>query len=131
MRKNRSPIFPIVFFFIITTGLFVSARNFLERNGFDQEVLIIGNLILFVVTALSFIIGKRNLKSSNPHAFIRGIYLSTMLKLFACSIAAFAYIMIFKSKLSKPALITCMALYIVYTILEVSVLKKLLKENNA
>ena len=131
MRKNRSPVFPIVFLFIITTGLFVSAKNFFERNGFDQEVLIIGNLILFTVTFLSFIIGKRNLRSSNPHAFIRGIYLSTMLKLFACAIAAFVYIMMFRSQLSKPALIACMGLYIVYSILEVSVLKKLLKETNA
>jgi hypothetical protein len=115
----------------VTTGFFVSSKHFFERNGFDQEVLIIGNLILFVVTSLSFIIGKRGLKSSNPHAFIRGIYLSTMLKLFACAIAAFIYIIVFRSELSKPALIACMGLYIVYTILEVSVLKKLLKENNA
>src|SRR5436190_20276925 len=113
MRKNRSPFFPIVFFFIITTGLFVSARNFLERNGFDQEVLIIGNLVLFIVTALSFIIGKKTLRSSNPNAFVRGIMISTMMKLFVCAIAAFVYIMIFKSQLSKPSLILCMGLYII------------------
>ena len=131
MRKNRSPIFPIVFFFIITSGFFVSSKGFFERYGFDQEVLIIGNLILFVVTFLSFWIGKRNLRSSNPNAFVRGIMMSTMLKLFACAIAAFVYIMMFRNKLSKPALIACMGLYIIYTILEVSSLKKLLKEKNA
>jgi ACR3 family arsenite efflux pump ArsB len=129
MRKNRSPIFPIVFFFIITTGFFVSSKKFFARYGFDQEVLLIGNLVLFVVTSSSFIIGKRNLRSSNPNAFVRGVYLSTMLKLFACAIAAFVYIMMFRKNISKPALIACMGLYIIYTILEVSVLKKLLKKN--
>jgi hypothetical protein len=131
MRKNRSPVFPIIFLFIITNILFITSRSFLERKGFDQEVLIIGNLILFAVTAFSFIIGKRNLRSSNPNAFIRGIMMSTMLKLFVCAIAAFIYIMTFKSSLSKPSLIACMGLYILYTFVEVSVLKKLLRENNA
>jgi len=131
MRKNRSPIFPIVFFFIITTGFFAGTKGFLERYKFDQEVLLIGNLILFVVTSLSFIIGKRSMSSSNPNAFVRGVYLSTMIKLFVCAIAAFVYIMIFRKNINKPALIACMGLYIIYSILEVSVLKKLLKVKNA
>ena len=96
-----------------------------------MEVLIVGNLILFLVTSLSFILGKRSLKSSNPHAFVRGVYLSTILKLFGCAIAAFVYIMSFRNNVNKPALFFCMALYIAYTIFEVSGLKKLLKENNA
>jgi len=131
MKANRSPIFPIVFFFIITTGFFAGTKGFFERYGFDQEVLLIGNLILFVVTAFSFIIGKRSLRSSNPNAFVRGVYLSTMVKLFACAIAAFVYIMMFRKNINKPALIASMGLYIIYSVLEVSVLKKLLKEKNA
>jgi len=131
MRKNRSPIFPIVFFFIITTGLFVSAKKLFERYNIDQEVVIIGNLVLFIVTMLSLIIGKRTVSSSNPNAFVRGIMIGTMLKLFACAIAAFIYIMMFRDKLSKPALVVCMFLYIIYTIIEVNTLKKLLREKNA
>ena len=131
MKKNRSPIFPIIFLFLVTSVLFVSSGKFLERKGFDPEVLLLGNLILFVVTALSFIIGKRSLASSNPQAFIRGIMMSTFLKLFICVIAAFIYIMTFRNSLNKPSLIACMILYIIYTFAEVAVLKKLLREKNA
>jgi hypothetical protein len=131
MRKTRSPIFPIVFFFIITTGFFVSTKKLFERYEIDQEVVIIGNLVLFAVTFLSFLIGKKTFDSSNPQAFVRGIILGTMLKLLICAVAAFVYIMMFRENLNKMALVICMVLYIIYTFIEVTALKKLLKENNA
>jgi len=46
-----------------------------------------------------------------------------------CAVAAVIYIFIFKNSLNRPALFTCMGLYLVYTLIEVSVLTKMLKEN--
>jgi len=43
-------------------------------------------------------------------------------------VAAFAYIMMEKKNVNKPALIICMGLYLVYTFVEVSSLQKLLKQ---
>jgi hypothetical protein len=51
-----------------------------------------------------------------------------MIKFFLIAIAAFVYIMVAKKNLNKPALITCMGLYLVYTFVEVSSLQKLLKQ---
>jgi hypothetical protein len=112
---------------VALNSLFISGKNILARNGFDQEVLIVGNLILFLVTLISIWINSRNVAHTNPHAFIRGIYLSTMLKLFVCAIAAFVYILQFRSSLNKPSLFVCMGLYVLYTVIEVSVLTKLLR----
>jgi len=126
-RTNSRPLVPIVVLFIILTAFFLTRKNFLEEHGFDQSVLIVGNLILFLATLLSFLFANRGLKSSNPQAFVRSVYLSIMVKLFVCIIAALIYIFMFRNNLNKPALFTCMGLYLVYTIIEVSVLTRLLK----
>ena len=126
-KTNARPLFPIVFFFIILNAFFLTGENFLEEHGFDQSVLIVGNLIVFLATVFSFLFANRGLKSTNPQAFVRSIYLSIMVKLFVCIIAALIYIFMFRNNLNKPALFMSMGLYLVYTLIEVSVLTKLLK----
>jgi hypothetical protein len=128
MRRNRSPLFPVIIFFILLNALFLTSKNLLERSGFDQSVLIIGNLVVFAATLVSFVFAKRGLRSENPQAFVRSVYLSIMIKLFICLIAALIYIFFFRKNLNRPALFTCMGLYLVYTFIEVSVLTKMLKE---
>ena len=128
MRRNRSPLLPIIIFFILLNALFLTGKNFLERSGFDQSVLILGNAILFGATLLSFVFARRGLRSENPQAFVRSVYKSIMIKLFICLIAALIYIFFSRKNLNRPALFTCMGLYLVYTFIEVSVLTKMLKE---
>lgn len=127
-KNNRNALFPILIFFIILNAFFITSKSFLERHGFDQSVLIIGNLVVFGATFFSFYFAKRGLRSENPQAFVRSMYLSIMIKLFICLVAAVIYIFIFRKDLNKPALFACMGLYLVYTFMEVSVLTKLLKE---
>ena len=102
----------------------------LARWDADRDVLIIGNVLLFVVTSISFFLARRGMQQSNPHAFVRYVYGSIMIKLFICMIAAFIYISIYKKNLNKPALFICMALYLVYTFMEVGVLMKMLRTKN-
>lgn len=118
---------PVVIFFIALNAFFISGKNMLARWNVDQDVVIIGNLLLFVITLFSFLLGLRGLKDPNPHAFVRSVYTSMMLKLFLCVAAAFVYISMYRDQLNKPALFTCMGLYLVYTFMEVSILMKLLK----
>jgi hypothetical protein len=126
-RNNGSPLMPVIMLFILFNAFFLTGKNFLEKNGFDQGVLIVGNLILFTVTLLSFWISLRNLKSEDPNKFVRGAMMNTMLKIFICAIAAFIYIFSFRNQLNKPALFACIALYFIYTLFEVSILTRLLK----
>ena len=118
---------PIVVIFVILNGFFIAGKTMLARWGVDQEVVIIGNLLLFVISIVSFLLGLRGLKNPNPHAFVRSVYTSMMLKLFICIIAAFIYISMYRDNINKPALFTCMGLYLLYTFVEVSILTKLLK----
>ena len=127
-KKERNGFVPIVLVFIILNGVFVGARTMLQRWGADQDVLIIGNLFLMLITLLSYGLAKRGLTNPNPHAFVRSVYSSILLKLFVCLIAAFVYIALYKKDLNKPAFFTLMGLYLVYTFMEVSVLTKALKQ---
>jgi hypothetical protein len=128
MTKQRVKSFlPIVLVFVILNGFFISAKNMLVRWGVDQDVVIMGNLFLFILAMVSFLLGLRGLKNPNPHAFVRSVYTSMMLKLFISIIAAFIYISMYRDNLNKPALFICMGLYLVYTFTEVSILTKLLK----
>ncbi len=129
MQTNKRKAFiPILLFFILLNAFFISGKNILARWGADQEVLIFGNLVLFVITMLSFWMGLRGLKNANSHAFVRSIYSGMMIKMFICIIAAFIYIATYKKELNKPAFFSLMGLYLVYTFIEVSGLTKMLKQ---
>ena len=127
-RPKSNPFLPVMLFFILLNGFFIAGKSILAKWNADQEVLIIGNALLFMLTLISFLLARRGINHSNPHVFIRSVYISVMLKLFACMIAAFIYISIFKKDLNKAALFTCMGLYLVYTFMEVGILMKMLKQ---
>lgn len=126
-KRSVKSFLPIVLIFVILNGFFIAGKSMLARWGVDQEVVIIGNLLLFVISIISFLLGLCGLKNPNPHAFVRSVYTSMMLKLFICIIAAFIYISMYRDNINKPALFTCMGLYLLYTFVEVSILTKLLK----
>jgi hypothetical protein len=130
MMNKFSKWKPVVYFVCLSTLLILllDQKGILDRNKIDAMVLLAGNFILFIATAVSFYVYLRSLNSATPGAAVRGMYGSFMIKFFICLIAAFAYMLITKKNVNKPALIICMGLYIVYTIIEVTSLQKLLKQ---
>jgi uncharacterized membrane-anchored protein len=118
---------PMILVFVALTAFLVLGKSWLQERGVDQEVLIIGNLVLFIVSLVSFVITFRSINVKNTHAFIRAIYGGFVAKFFLLVIAAFVYAMVAKS-INKPALFGCMALYIVYAFLEVKILLGILKK---
>ncbi len=123
--RQSFTIFWIISNFVI---LFLDRKNIFDKNGIDGTVLLVGNFIIFIATALSFWVSQRSMNSANPNSSVRSLYGSFMIKFFLLAIAAFVYIMAVKKNVNKPALMICMGLYLVYTFLEVSSLQKLLKQ---
>jgi signal transduction histidine kinase len=126
--KRQKPWFPLLLLFVFLNAFFLTGKNFLVKQGIDHLVLIGGNLVLFIATALSFYVSYKSVTSPNPHSSVRSLYGSFMIKFFLIIIAAFVYIMVAKKELNKPALFICMGLYLVYTVVEVAALQKLLKQ---
>ena len=125
MENKWKPFYPIFILFIILTVVFAAGSSLLENWKIDQQVLIGGNLVLFIATLLSCLVTWKGIYAKTGTGAVRGIYGSFMIKFFICIAAAFIYIMVAKKNLNKPALFICMGLYIVYTFLEVSILTKL------
>ena len=127
LRNKFRDFAPIALLFVILNGLFIGLQARLLAWNIDQDVLIIGNLFLFIITFFSFLIAQRGLQHQNPQVFMRSVMGSIMVKMFLTIIAAFIYIAIYKKGLNKPGLFICMGLYLVYTFLEVSVLTRILR----
>ncbi|MEJ7913920.1 MAG: hypothetical protein WKF70_12250 [Chitinophagaceae bacterium] len=127
-KNNRRAIIPIIVVFIIVNAFLISGKNILARWEADGDIIIVGNMVLFIITLLSFLLGKKGLNSANPHSFVRSVYTSMLLKLFGCAIAAFIYIATNKDNVNKPALFILMGLYLAYSFIEVSILTKMLRQ---
>lgn len=129
MNQNSMKLLrPMILLFVFLNAFFLIGKRWLAEKNIDQEVLIAGNLLLFIVSLITFLLTYRSLKAPNPNVFVRAMYGGFIIKFFVVAIAAFVYIMATKKNVNKPALIFCMGLYIVYTFLEVSSLLRVLKQ---
>lgn len=108
--------------------LLLDRKGVFANAGIDGNVVMAGNFIIFVATAMSFWVSARSLRSVNPNATVRSLYGSFMVRFFIIIIAAFIYIMIAKKDVNKPALMICAGLYLIYSTLEVFAVQKMLKQ---
>ena len=128
MKEKLRGFLPVILFFVVLNSIFIAGRSMLEDRGVDQEVLLLGNGLIFLITLVSYLIAQRGLHHPNPNVFMRMVMGSIMIKMFLLVIVAFIYIAMYKQDLNKPALFISMGLYLVYTFMEVSALMKRLKQ---
>ncbi len=112
-----------VVFLIVNTTVFIFKKP-LQDDGFGLRFLLIANLLLFLVGLAGFLVQMKALKSKSMHTFIRGVYVSLILKIFIVIIALATYLFITQGKINKPSLFTALGLYIIYTLFEVRQLMK-------
>jgi hypothetical protein len=118
---------PMLVIFVALTAFFITGKNWLIKQGINQEVLLIGNLIIAFASIASLWVLLKAGGSTNPQSFVRSMYGSFMIRFFVILVAAFIYIMTAKKNVNKPAIIGCAAIYIVYSFIEISILLKLMK----
>ena len=114
----------IVLFVLINAMLFIF-KPFLQLNGFETRFLLVANAVVFLLSLSGFFIQMKGLRSHNINVFIRGVYSSLLLKMVIIMVAVIVYIFVTGGKVSKPTLFTAMALYFVYTSIEVTQLMKI------
>jgi hypothetical protein len=119
---------PLLSIFFIASGLFLGDPPIFSRWNVNVNVLLIGNLILFVATIVSFFLFTRSLYSKNAHAIVRTMYSGVLAKMMMCLVAVFIYISIAGKSVNKAGVLGCMFLYLVYTFTEVAILMKLSKQ---
>ena len=125
MKEIYNKSIPVIVLFILVNFLAFIFKTFLHDHGFGIKFLLAANLLLFCLSQLAFFIQMRGLKSVNINAFIRSVYASLLIKIFIVIIALAIYLFITKGKINRPSLFTSMALYILYTFIEVRQLMKI------
>jgi hypothetical protein len=130
MKNNvlsRGVVF-IIAVFIASSIAIELLPSFLHDLNIDSKVLSGGNKVLLIITVLSYWLYTRSLRNPNPNAFIRVVYGSMLVKMLVCLLATFIYIKLAAS-VSKNAIIACLVLYVLYTIVEVAIITQLLKKS--
>ncbi|MFN8292081.1 MAG: hypothetical protein U0U70_17640 [Chitinophagaceae bacterium] len=128
MNKSASKLIrPVLFIFVFVTAFAITGKRWLEKEGISQEVVIVGNLILFAVSMAAWYINIRSFRSSNPQSSVRAMYGSFLIKFFVIALAAVIYIMMARKNVNKPALMICAGLYVLYAGIETSALMKMAK----
>lgn len=115
---------PVLILFIILNGLFLTAGKLAAKYNIDTGLLIGGNLVLFIATAVSFFLYYKALRNNNVQAFLRMIYGGMFLKMMICLFTAFIYIMVVGKNVNKGGIIGCLFLYLVYSSIEIALLLK-------
>jgi hypothetical protein len=121
-------LIPVLSLFIFVNILLLIFKSILTGYGFDVNFILGANVVLFLLSLSGFFIQTKGVRSSNINAFIRGVYSSVLLKMFIIMAAILIYILVAGGNVNKPALFTSMAIYILYTSVEVIQLMKIVRK---
>jgi uncharacterized membrane protein len=121
---------PITFYVFFPIGLLLFLlKKEIAVWGLDVNILHMGNLLLYAITALALSFHMRGIKNKNPHVFFRMVYGSMILRMFFCIIIVVIYAVIAGTALNKYSLLWCFVFYFLYSFLEVRRVFSLLKNN--
>jgi hypothetical protein len=119
---NKYFIFIIAFVFVVLGIIFYILHN--AYPDYQLGVLMIGNAIMALLTATSYLIVKKTVHQ-RPQAFVRGVYGASLLKLMVCMFSILAYVLINRPNIHKPSVFILLGIYVVYTTAETLSLSKL------
>jgi len=114
----------VVVFVVLTLALYALKIN---MPAFQFQVLESGNLIMALLTLLTYIIVNRHMEGSSM-AFVRGVYSASFLKLIVCMISILVYVLLNRAHIHKPTVFVLFGIYAVYTIMETWLLSKIVRE---
>lgn len=125
----RKYFLPILLVFIIVNSFCLLFKNFLLAKGIDSTVLLGANILLFLLSVIALVMHITAVKNKNPNVFVRSVMAASFIKLMVIAIAAVAYLSIAKENRNIYGVIVSMALYVIYTVIEIRNASLINKEN--
>lgn len=125
----KRAIRPILILFVLVNLLGMTFYSNLPKSGLDPDVLLAGNLFVFIITVFSFWMLLRGLKAKSTTAFLSSIYGSFIIKLAISGLLIVAYAKLKGADMNKPAIFSSLFLYLIYTFLEVKGLLALIRKD--
>lgn len=116
-------VYPLVALFVIANALLLVFQRRLGAMNVNIDVAISGNLLLFLVSIANIWFQLKSMTNPklSPGTQIRMVMAGTFIKLFVLASAAVIYLVAAGKDRSVNAVFVTMALYIVYTWLEVKI----------
>jgi hypothetical protein len=121
----KRPLTPIHLLFLCVAIVVTLFRGALASKGFDAFVMLAGNLLLYAVTLLGFLLHRSGMRSKGGALFLGTVYGAFLARMAVCAVAVLGYGWWKRSDMNWPALFTCMFLYLVYTFLETRALLRI------
>jgi hypothetical protein len=125
MNTNKKFAISLGSILLASCILVIALRNTL---ALEVNLVIIVNLILALITALTFWLMIRNQQNSNPRALITQVMGGTVFRLFACILLFVIVILIFKNSISKSNYFFMLFMYLVYTIFDSLFMTRIIKK---
>ncbi|MBY0480405.1 MAG: hypothetical protein K2Q21_03530 [Chitinophagaceae bacterium] len=124
MFEKRKAYFPLVLVFALISLLLFLFEGFLKSVNIDNRVVLVANCLLFLISIYNLIQHFKAMGNTNPHAMVRAVMGTTVLKLFVLGGAAFIYLYNAGENKNVNGLFSAMGLYILYTWLDVRIALK-------
>lgn len=121
MPEKAKVFLPIILVFVLINLLSLVFAGLLRSWKIDNLVVIGANFLLFVISIYNAAQHLKVMNQTNPHAMVRGVMGSTVLKLFVLGTAAFVYLYNAGENKNVNGLFIGMGLYILYTWLDVRI----------
>ncbi|SFV33249.1 hypothetical protein [Thermoflavifilum thermophilum] len=122
--------FRLIALFCAVNGIGIVFSHVLEDLGIDDLSGAIGNLLLALITAYTYHLGKKAIRHPNHHRFFRTVYLTTFLKIVIYAGAMVGYAFTRATGFTRNTLILLLILYFIYSILETWALFRLARTSS-
>ncbi len=123
--KFQQLYIPLIVLFGLVNAICFLFSDALKQKQIDPIMVAGANTLLFLICSLSIRSQIRSVNNTNPHAMVRSVMGSVVLKLFVLGTAAFIYLYNVGEAQSVNGIFLSMGLYILYTWLEVKMAMKL------
>ncbi|MCL6524249.1 MAG: hypothetical protein K6T34_06265 [Thermoflavifilum sp.] len=122
--------FRLIALFCAVNGIGIVFSHALESLGIDDLAGALGNLLLAIITAISYYLGKKAIYHPKHQVFSRRLYLSTFLKIFIYGVAMAGYAFMRGADFTRNTILMLLLLYIVYSIIETWALAKMARSSS-
>ena len=118
MLEKKKIFLPLVLVFVLVNLLAFLTGSVFKSWEVDPYVVVGANTLLFSISCYNALQHIKVMSQTNPHAMVRGVMGSTVLKLFVLGTAAFIYLYNAGDHKNVNGLFISMGLYILYTWLD-------------
>ena len=127
LNLKKDTIVLLIIFIVINAVVLILNNLQMWVPLIDYTVVLVANLLLFILTFISYLVHIKAVNNNNPYAFVRGVMMMMVVKLFVLGAAVVAYLYLFKETKNIPALLVGLLLYIIYSVIDVRAATKLSK----